>query len=452
MSMSTSQSQETARSETARPAAADGAARTYIDVFAGCGGLSLGLHRAGWQGLFAIEKDPMAFETLEKNLVADDAPYHDFRDWPSWVPRAPLNIVEFLADEANAERLRSLRGQVTLIAGGPPCQGFSVGGIRDGKDQRNQLAYRMLDLVDIVGPDCVLIENVVGIARRFKSKPGHGDLSVAEHVRSLLEQGGYESTILEVDASLYGVPQVRKRVVIVGVRTDLISSGTLATRLEGALESIRPELLAELGLPADRRMTVRDALEDLASGERITCPDSPKFEAGVYTPPTSPYAELMRSNLGPEAVPDSHRYTKHGPRILDLYTKAHDTQPPGRLAKSFLRACGTKKDKKVLLDPEQPSSTITTHPDEFIHYKYPRNVTIREMARLQSFPDDFHFFGRYTINGDRRRFDVSRCSQVGNAVPPHLGQALGMALGRVLDQAHQPVKVRTGLPLLDLIS
>ena len=79
-----------------------------------------------------------------------------------------------------------------------------------------------------------------------------------------------------------------------------------------------------------------------------------------------------------------------------------------------------------------PSSTITTHPDEFIHYAEPRNVTVREMARLQSFPDDFRFFGRYTINGPRRRHDVARCSQVGNAVPPLLGHGLGLAIKNVL--------------------
>ena len=95
-------------------------------------------------------------------------------------------------------------------------------------------------------------------------------------------------------------------------------------------------------------------------------------------------------------------------------------------------ANNTKKDKKVLIDPASPVSTITTHPDEFIHYAEARNVTVREMARLQSFPDDFHFHGRYTINGPRRKLDVARCSQVGNAVPPLMAQGIGLAVKALL--------------------
>ena len=93
---------------------------------------------------------------------------------------------------------------------------------------------------------------------------------------------------------------------------------------------------------------------------------------------------------------------------------------------------GTKKNKKFLIDKHKPVSTITTHPDEFIHYSHPRNITVREMARFQSFPDAFQFKGRYTVNGDRRQFDVPRCSQVGNAVPPMLAEALGMTLKEAL--------------------
>ena len=101
----------------------------------------------------------------------------------------------------------------------------------------------------------------------------------------------------------------------------------------------------------------------------------------------------------------------------------------------------TKKDKKVLIDPNVVVSTITTHPDEFIHYIEPRNVTVREMARLQSFPDDFHFHGRYTINGPRRKLDVARCSQVGNAVPPLMAHGIGLAVRYLLSSIQQPKEI-----------
>jgi DNA (cytosine-5)-methyltransferase 1 len=136
----------------------------------------------------------------------------------------------------------------------------------------------------------------------------------------------------------------------------------------------------------------------------------------------------MRRGIPNAHIPNSHRFSEHTPRILDFYRKVQTDKVFGRLPKAYLVANGTKKDKKVLIDPASPASTITTHPDEFIHFRAPRNITVREMARIQSFPDDFVFKGRYTINGPRRKHDVARCSQVGNAVPPLLAEAVGWAL------------------------
>ena len=145
---------------------------TCIDLFAGCGGLSLGLKGAGWEGVFAIERDPMAFETLSNNLLKDDAPYRSFAKWPEWLQKTNQDIVTILSDDKHRENLRKLRGTITLMAGGPPCQGFSVGGRRDGADERNNLVFQMLDMVHLVQPRVVLIENVEGIARKFVARPG----------------------------------------------------------------------------------------------------------------------------------------------------------------------------------------------------------------------------------------------------------------------------------------
>ena len=115
-----------------------------IDLFAGCGGLTLGLHQAGHKLVFGIEKDPMAFETFEANFLNGGAAYPAGAAWPSWLERRNHDIQVLLADPVVRERLSSLHGSVDLICGGPPCQGFSVGGIRDGKDVRNQLPYRYI--------------------------------------------------------------------------------------------------------------------------------------------------------------------------------------------------------------------------------------------------------------------------------------------------------------------
>lgn len=406
---------------------------TSIDLFAGCGGLSLGLHRAGWEGLFAIEKDPMAFETLRQNMLVEGAPYQQFRAWPEGLSQEPHGIDELLAGKGR-KLLEGLRGEVGLLAGGPPCQGFSVGGRRNAEDDRNQLVHRMLEVVEIVRSPLVLIENVEGITRRFISRPGGSrDASVADQVVARLRDLGYDAAYSVVDASEFGVPQVRRRVLIVGIDRALGGPARVAERFPEALEDVRLGMLRSLRLPYRRQVNVREAIEDLAGEDRVECPDSPSFLSARYRsePPGSAYGRLMRRGIGSGEVPDSHRLSRHGERITNLYEIAHATQPPGRLQKSFLLSQGTKKDKKVLLDADAPASTITTHPDEFIHYREPRNVTVREMARLQSFPDDFTFHGRYTINGPRRRFDVARCSQVGNAVPPLLSQAIGLALMRV---------------------
>ena len=401
-----------------------------IDLFAGCGGLSLGLHNAGWQGMFAVERDPMAFQTLKANLVSDGGAYDAYPKWPDWLPVAPTDIVELLQDPASRNHLRSLRGRVNLVAGGPPCQGFSVGGARNGLDERNQLVQQELDLIELVRPDVAIVENVEGIARVFRARPGSDESSVADQVVAALSDLGYRANFNVVDASRFGVPQMRKRAIIIGFREDL---GIDPSAFFDELDSSRADFLASRELPVDRAVSAGEALNDLCNPtDRITSPDSERFETSRYTTAFSSFASRMRRGIPDGAIPDSHRYSKHGERVQKLYAHAHATQPKGRLSKKFLLGNGTKKDKKVLIDPTKPVSTITTHPDEFIHFEEPRNVTVREMARLQSFPDDFRFLGRYTINGPRRKFDVARCSQVGNAVPPLLAEAIGVTLRKLL--------------------
>ncbi|EFN7433709.1 DNA cytosine methyltransferase [Escherichia coli] len=405
---------------------------TCIDLFAGCGGLSLGLKEAGWAGIFAIERDPMAFETLSNNFLVQNAPYASFDKWPSWLSKTNHDIVELLRNESNRAHLLSLRGSVTMMAGGPPCQGFSVGGRRDGADERNDLVYQMLDMVDLVRPRIVLIENVEGIARRFVARPGEERTSVADSVINQLAELGYTSILNVVDASRFGVPQSRRRVVILGIQNCPISSQELNIAFNDNLNEAALAVREHWGLHKSKNITAKEAIDDLTGGLRVICPDSEKFESSTYTKAVSAYARALRRGQKTGNIPNSHRYSKHGERILDLYNLAHQTQPPGRLSKAFLLENGTKKDKKVLIDSSEAVSTITTHPDEFIHYAEPRNITVREMARFQSFPDDFHFYGRYTINGPRRKFDVARCSQVGNAVPPLMAEGIGLAVRNLL--------------------
>ena len=417
----------------------------YVELFAGCGGMLLGFHRAGWEAIFAVEKDPMAFDTLHANFIASGAAFPDFANWPDWLELRPWDIEELLANDDVRESLKGLRGSLDLVTGGPPCQGFSVGGARNGSDNRNRLVNHFLAFVELTMPRAVLIENVEGMARRFDAKPGGFARSPADEVVDALGALGYTAVQLVVDASLFGVPQLRRRLAIFGVRGHCLG---LEEMVRWQLKASRTHVRKSLRLPVDRFITAREAIEDLDGSKRAVCPDSPKYQSGTYSGPArSAYARAMRAGIASKQTPDSHRFSVHGDRILGWYRLAHRTQPPGRLSRAFMESLGTKKDKKVLIDPDAPVSTITTHPDEFIHYKHPRNVTVREMARLQSFPDNFVFRGRYTINGPRRRFDVARCSQVGNAVPPLLAQGVAIAVEQLLCEMDRAL-----LPEIDDVS
>ena len=238
---------------------------------------------------------------------------------------------------------------------------------------------------------------------------------------------------LVIDSSLFGVAQRRHRLFIFGYDPSQFGpSGLTPEILFKTLFCYRADFLRVKGLPEDRAVTVAEALGDL-DGETVPSPDSRGFRAGTYLPPNGPFAELMRRGIPSTELPDSHRFSNHKPHTLDFYRRVQKEGRFGRLPRAYLRGLGMKKDKKVLIDPTEPASTITSHPDEFIHFRSPRNISVREMARLQSFPDDFVFHGRYTINGPRRGLDVARCVQVGNAVPPLLAEALGEALGRFSD-------------------
>ena len=130
----------------------------YIDLFAGCGGLSLGLHLSGWRGVFAIEKSPFAFATLKYNLIDN----RNHFDWPKWLPISNHDINEILLKHST--QLAELQGNIDLVVGGPPCQGFSMAGKRVENDVRNQLVFSYVQFIKLIQPKVVLFENVKGLS------------------------------------------------------------------------------------------------------------------------------------------------------------------------------------------------------------------------------------------------------------------------------------------------
>ncbi|MGO7043308.1 DNA cytosine methyltransferase [Rhizobium acaciae] len=401
----------------------------FIDIFAGCGGLSLGLMQSGWTGLFAVEHDKNAFETLSHNLVEERARYHF--DWPEWFPKAPASVFDVLTHYR--DKIAALEGSVDMLVGGPPCQGFSSAGKRNPADPRNRLVEAYLEFVSILKPRIVLIENVKGITSDFlENDDGTQRTNYAQRIVNSLDRDYHVSTKL-IDVSAFGVPQKRHRFFIIAARRDF---GFEEFAPFAQLEADRQRFLRDKGIGAVPT-TSQMAISDLEIKRNGISPsrDSAGFEEIQYSGPITSYQTIMRSS-GTGGIEDT-RLAKHRPDIQARFAKFIELcHAEGRLNKSLsseLKASfGLKKSAIRVLDPDQPSPTITSMPDDLIHYSEPRTLTVRENARLQSFPDFFEFRGKYTTGGDRRKQEVPRFTQVANAVPPLMAEALGRMIASAL--------------------
>jgi DNA (cytosine-5)-methyltransferase 1 len=411
---------------------------TFIDLFAGCGGLSLGFLRVGWKGLFAVEKDPMAFHTLFYNLLYRPAEGVRF-DWPEWLPPYPYDIRTF--QRRFLRQLRHLRGKVTLIVGGLPCQGFSFSGERNKHDPRNKLFIAYLRVVSEIRPRFVLIENVRGIlvphgngARR--THPGRLAKSYATRViERLLAMGYFVFEPEEVLAQDYGVPQIRPRVFIVAV--DRSFNATRGPNPFRILEELRPTYLREKGLPVENPISVIAAIGDLERKQgTILCQDSESprgFLEGTVRPSFTRYQHLMRQGLLNGSI-SGHRFARHDEKTEQRLRKILlECRRGVQLTKKERDELGLRKARIVPLDPDKPALTLTALPDDLIHYQEPRILTVREYARLQSFPDWFNFRGKFTTGGDRRVQECPRYTQIANAVPPLVAEAWGRALMKMYE-------------------
>ena len=397
-------------------------APVFADAFAGCGGLSLGLMRAGWKGLFAIEKDPCAFETLSANLSYN---------WPRRIEQKPWDIHDLLSTRGDA--LASLSGKVDLLAGGPPCQGFSHAGRRRPDDPRNQLFRAYLELVELLQPRLLLLENVRGFTCNFKV-PGEEPVeNFAESLQQWL-QVHYDVSYQIVHAADFGVPQTRPRYFLVAALKSL----GIEREIEAVFENLQQQagsFLGERGLP--RQPTAREAISDLEVGRNGTVPsrDSKGFEEISYKGPLTEYQKIMRGEC--KKPPTDTRLARHRPDIRERFEAIINTcREEGRLKVTvpaeIREVHGMKKMVTRVLDPIDSAPTITSLPDDLLHYLEPRTLTVRENARLQSFPDWFQFKGKYTTGGNRRRNEVPRFTQVANAVPPLLAEQLGLVLLRIV--------------------
>lgn len=349
-----------------------------LDLFCGCGGLSRGFIDAGFAVRLGVDVDQMALKSFEYN--------HD--------GAVAMNLNLFDLD--NVDKLKQFFDDkgfaLDVLIGGPPCQGFSLAGPRKIDDSRNKLYQAMVKTARVMKPRAVVLENVPGMIQL------HGGL-VKDKIIDDFTQLGYkmgEPHILY--APDYGIPQIRKRVIFVG----LLGS-------EEEFHYPEPYLKPEQYITCEQAIGDLPALIDIV-GEKIQ----------EYTvPPQSEYQKQRRK--GSKAI-YNHEGTIHDPKTKKFIAMV----PEGKNYKSLPpEYAGIYKYHEALTryHSKKPSPTINTGHRSHFHYKWNRIPTVRESARLQSFDDSFIFFGNKT----------QQYRQVGNAVPPLLGKAVASEIIKWLD-------------------
>jgi DNA (cytosine-5)-methyltransferase 1 len=393
----------------------------YIDLFAGCGGLSLGLHKAGLTGLFAVEKNEAAFSTLKYNLIERQPHFK----WPEWLEVTNIDINELICSKR--QELISLRGHVSLVVGGPPCQGFSLAGQRKKNDIRNQLMNAYIEFVKLVQPEMLFFENVHGFTIGFtqENNPKYKSIPYSEKLIKALENEGYNIDHKMITMSDYGVPQKRTRFILFGIK-----NGNPKKFFE-RLEKGRTQFLSRKGYSMP--VTIKEAIGDLEERHgKTVSKDSKGYFNGVYGKIESPYQKVMRCEIAKSAIPDSHRFAKQHKETIELLKKLMEVSNNAvKISPRQKLVEGLKKRSVTPLKPHCICLTITSIPDDFVHYSEPRIMTVREHARIQSFPDDFEFKGKYTTGGQRRKTEVPRFTQVANAIPPIFSEQVGIVLKEV---------------------
>jgi DNA (cytosine-5)-methyltransferase 1 len=524
----------------------------HIELFAGCGGLSLGLEQTGFVRVLANELSPMAAETFSYNFLNEDLeeiavqkgqPVNvkwlksDFSDLKSRLRENPFTISGGSSDFDNLDNYQNLQGNLLvgsivdlnnklaeipqfaellsqgfenggaldLVSGGPPCQSFSMAGKRERDNEKNTLPWEFARFVGMTNPKVVLLENVTGILRAFKSSETGEKFHAWFEVAKVFASIGYVPLCLHVNARHVGVPQNRPRFIMIAVRRDVlrgvmanshsvenelwnkslsffeqVNNGNVSVDLEELdyLDSMKPEhrilfensFLLPLVNMANNEVSVQNAIGDL----KVHAPDN---ESTYVTQLTETFSFLNDHEWGL-----NHQLRNNSPivrrrfRLYQVLRQINDRKVTQNVFailrgekqelpevdwevlsqhdylheddelrpfdtkigfENYLASHPTKKQTQKALVAGEPAPAALSIPDDACHYDENelRVLSVREMARIQSFPDNFVFRSKITTGGQMRRFEVPQYTQVGNAVPPLLGVALGQIISELLGRA-----------------
>ena len=461
--------------------------RSLIDLFAGCGGLSLGMEQAGFTPVHVNELNGDALETYLANRVhfIADKPFSDndndllhSKDIGELVGNDVLQrLLSYLSDAREVAVDHEDQGtSIDLVVGGPPCQGFSQLGHRrsyavDRKEvAANRLYEKMSEVITQIRPRIFLFENVTGI-RNAKWTLNSNEVIWNDVFRAFSEISGYKVKSSVVRAKDYGVPQNRPRVLLVGIRVDVLDhlrgkSFTDANTNEEIVANPKGTFRCEdqetdaiacgfLPRPASGKTypDVQELLSDLVDDKVNEVLNTCDYPPGAFMTDTYPLGPLsgiqtelrtLRNGdvLAAGARLTDHEYSKHSPQVIRRFQYMIDNE--GKIPEHMK----TRKFAQRWLPPRWgrsgPAITVTSLPDDYVHFAQPRILSVREWARLQLFPDWYEFRGRRTTGGLRRAGnpleglydrELPKYTQIGNAVPVRLAKIVGRHFSNMLDIA-----------------
>lgn len=342
-----------------------------LDLFCGCGGLSLGFENAGFEISLALDIWKDAIETYNKNHITPVAICKDIHE----------------LDNSYLEEF-AIKNNIVGVIGGPPCQGYSTVGTRDINDPRNHLYLEYCRVVEVVKPKFFVIENVKGLLTLNNGM-------FRDDIIDRFSKLGYNISFKILNASDYGVPQNRQRVFFIGLKDDDF----------------------EFPMEKGYKVSTSDAISDLPSLEDLeTVSEIYSYNNDNITK----YQELMRK--GSDMI-YNHNGTKHTDQTKNIISMIKDG---GRISDLPKEYWGVRKYNKAFqrMNSNEPSHTIDTGHRNYFHYKENRVPSVRECARIQSFPDKFIFVGSKT----------SQYKQVGNAVPPLLAEEIAIQIKKYLSK------------------
>lgn len=373
---------------------------TIVDAFAGVGGLALGwmnLDGRPVRHLGAIDSDGTLRSCYEHNFPGVSFINYRFGDpFSTEAAREMAGVID------------KVPGPVSVLLAAPPCQPFSAAGKRNNVGADAYLAVHACTLAECLDPEIVIMENVPQFGRVMGG-------NLAGRIRVRLRRAGFATTLITLDALRFGVPQRRARTLLLGARARARRLA-VARKLEHAVSKLQEEQ----NYRGQRLyITVSDAISDLPALKA----GGGSEEVEIISKPLSDYQRILRK---PDGCTYNHTAANHSPELVERMRTVHAGEVPQNCEEHVMRRKQYFRLAYARLSADAPAATLTTNTHNpgsgrFIHYRDHRTLTVREVARLQGFPDWFRFIGLQTV---QRR-------HVGNAVPPPLSRRIAEVLTEV---------------------